>query len=104
MPGGNKIGFESDFTFDPVRPVTQKGIDPGETASFRFEGVNGGSAAVVDALHMGKIRVGIHVQQIGPDASFSAGYANLIPEPSTALLLSMGTILALVNRHRHLDC
>ena len=99
LPGGNNIGFTSSFSFKPTSPPVKDGVDPNETAAFKVSDANN-TADVIAALDSGSLRVGLHVQQIGPNGASSASYATIIPEPSSAILLSMAGCVTLLRRRR----
>lgn len=97
LPQGETLSspFATSFAFDAEPPPIGTGLDPGESIVFRFLGAS--YSAVEAALLAGDIRIGLHVQQIGPsDASTSFIYAppgdpgSGIPEPSSATLLLLG--------------
>lgn len=99
LPGGNNINFTTSFSFKPTSPVVVDGVDPGETAAFKVSDSDE-TTAVMNALDSGDLRVGLHVQQIGPTGASSASYATLIPEPSSVMLISLAGFATLLRRRR----
>lgn len=98
LPGGNEIGFSSNFQFSPKNPSPKNGLDPRETAYFDFIGVN--YAAVIAGLADGSIRLGLHIQEVGASGSNSVSFVNqAIPEPSALLMGAIG-VLSLMRRRR----
>lgn len=92
LPGGNLVGFvtTAGFLADSDPPAQLNGVNPLETLGVVFNLQFGGTFAdIVDELTTGALRVGIHVQ--GYATGGSESFVNLpIPEPGTALLLSLG--------------
>ena len=92
LPGGNLIGFvtTAGFLADSDPPAQPNGVNPLETLGIVFSLQPGGTFAdIVSELTTGELRVGIHVQ--GYATGGSESFVNLpIPEPGTALLLSLG--------------
>jgi hypothetical protein len=92
LPGGNNIGFVVESAFTATPPPVTNGIDPNEWAYFLFTGSD--YSAVTAALASGTVRIGMHVQQIGPNGEDSAAFVNVpIPEPSVSLLGALGAAL-----------
>ena len=93
LPGGNPIGFTPHNAFsidaDPAKP--KNGLHYEDFVSILFdisgESSFGGIIGAIDGYSLG---VGIHAQSLpgGASASFST-----IPEPSTMLLVGLGTLL-----------
>jgi len=92
LPGGRNIDFGTAFSFRPDSPPVVNGVNPSEMASFVFAGSS--YAEVLAALNRGEIRIGAHVQQIGPHDD-SASFVTQVPEPGSALLALLGTLLLL---------
>ncbi len=107
LPGGSAFGFTANvqLSAEADNPEPKWGVGPGEHLTLSFEGVTGVAGTdlnnVINAITSGKLRVGLHVKSIG---SYSESYMNFpnapidpndpqapIPEPSTLLLLGMGS-------------
>lgn len=104
-PGVNP--FVADHGFGAVNPAPTYGIDPDEGASFLAIYAPGMSFGNVEqALVAGDLRVALHMQGLDPGAEESDSYLNVtpkdprIPEPGTALLTLLGTVLLLRRRNR----
>jgi len=83
-PFATTAGFSADSD-EPVQPL---GVNPGETLGILFDLVGGQDFAdVLSELASQTLRIGIHVQGYGTGGSES--FVNEVPEPSTALLLSI---------------
>jgi uncharacterized protein (TIGR03382 family) len=95
LPGGNNIGFDVETAFTAVPPPTMYGLDPGESIVFLFSGTV--YDALVASLVSGDFRIAMHVQQIGIDGAGSASFVN-VPEPASAMLGLLGTLLLLRRR------
>lgn len=95
LPGGNNIGFDVETAFTAVPPPTLYGLDPGESIVFLFSGT--GYDALVASLVAGDFRIAMHVQQIGINGQDSASFVN-IPEPTSAMLGLLGTLVLLRRR------
>ena len=78
------------FLADSDPPAQPNGVNPLETLGVVFNLQLGGTFAdIVSELTTGELRVGIHVQ--GYATGGSESFVNLpVPEPGTALLLSLG--------------
>lgn len=92
LPSGNTIGFVTTAGFsadaDPPPGTLGNGVDPGEWLGIIFELRGGQTVADVEAeLLAATLRIGIHVQGIGP---YSDSYVNIVPEPGTLLLGAIG--------------
>lgn len=96
LPGGNNIGFLVDSAFTATAPPSKNGLDPGESIVFLFTGSVYDS--VVASIFSGDFRIGVHVQEIGFGAEDSAAFVTVIPEPGSALLGLLGTLLLLRRR------
>lgn len=96
LPGGNNIGFDVESAFKAVPPPTLYGLDPGESIVFQFSGTNYND--LIASLFSGDFRIAMHVQQIGINGSDSAAFVNVIPEPSSAVLGLLGTLVLLRRR------
>lgn len=95
LPGGNGIGFVSDFAFDSNSPIGGAGIDNGETARFTFSGPVGGGFANGDLV------AGIHVRSLLGGQSEGLTTVTAVPEPGTyALILAGLTVVGFVARRR----
>ncbi len=87
--------FSTWFSADADPPPTANGIDPGETLTVRFNLPQQETfAGILNQLDSGYLRVGVHVIGL-PDGSSEAA---VTPEPTTALLLLGGAVLALAGR------
>jgi uncharacterized protein (TIGR03382 family) len=95
LPGGNNIGFDVETAFTAVPPPTLYGLDPGESIVFLFSGTS--YDALVASLVSGDFRIAMHVQQIGINGQNSASFVN-VPEPASAMLGLLGTLLLLRRR------
>ena len=95
LPGGNNISFQTDKAFTATPPPTTNGLDPGESVVFLFTGSV--YDALVASIVSGDFRIALHVQQIGMNGSDSASFVS-VPEPGSALLGIMGTLLLLRRR------
>jgi hypothetical protein len=96
LPGGNNIGFDVETAFKAVPPPTLYGLDPSESIVFQFSGTN--YDALIASLVSGDFRIAMHVQQIGRCGDDSASFVNVIPEPTTAMLGLLGTLVLLRRR------
>lgn len=95
LPGGNSISFQVDTAFVATPPPTSNGLNPGESVVFLFNGSS--YDALVASIVSGDFRIGLHVQQIGRNGEDSAAFVS-VPEPSSALLGLLGTMLLLRRR------
>ena len=95
LPGGNSISFEVDTAFVATPPPTTNGLDPGESVVFLFSGSV--YDALVASIVSGDFRIALHVQQIGMNGEDSAAFVT-VPEPGSALLGLLGTLLLLRRR------
>jgi hypothetical protein len=78
------------FSADSVEPVQPLGVNPGETLGIVFDLIGGQTFAdTLGELAAGTLRIGIHVQ--GYYSGGSESFVN-VPEPSTALLISIGLV------------
>jgi hypothetical protein len=101
LPGGNSLSpafvTTAGFSADSDPPVQPNGVNPGEQIEVRFNLIGGQTFAdTINALQLGitnpssadALRIGIHVQAIGPD-SLSDSFVNT-PEPGTISLVMLG--------------
>ena len=91
LPAGNTVGFVTTVGFsadaDPPPGTLGNGVDPGESLGVIFELQGGRTFDDVEAeLFAETLRIGIHVQGIGP---YSESYV-AVPEPGTLLLGAIG--------------
>ncbi len=94
FPGGNILtpAFYSAYTLDSGPLTRMNGIDPGEYTAVIFDlAADAGFEDVLEQLYEGTFRFGIHV--LGGGSSTSG--VNMIPEPATLILLSIGSLLFL---------
>lgn len=93
LPGGNLLTppFSKDFNVSSVSPPSQWGVDPGEQVEVIFNLKTGvGYSDVIGALNsLTDLRVGLHVQNMGPDGQWSEGFI-LVPAPGAMLLGGIG--------------
>jgi hypothetical protein len=87
LPGGNGVGFSADHAIDSQNG-NGNGINPGEMAGFLFDG---NANSVISAIQAGSLRLGMHVRSIGTGGQ-SEGFVNLVPEPTSLTLLTVGII------------
>lgn len=117
LPGGNSITPKFDttagFLADSDSPVAPNGVNPGEWLSVTFNLLGGQDFDdVVNALNLGyangaqigALRIGLHVQSIGPGGE-SDSFINtpddesddqMVPEPTSLALLASGALGAVV--------
>jgi hypothetical protein len=95
LPGGNNISFQVDTAFVAKAPPTTNGLSPGESVVFLFNGSV--YDALVASIVSGDFRIALHVQQIGMNGEDSAAFVT-IPEPASAMLGLIGTLLLLRRR------
>ncbi len=101
LPGGNTVGFTSDFAFDSDaqgKPVN--GINNGETAIFQIAGGAEGD------FNAGSLFAGVHVRSLvnGFSESLVTVPTAPVPEPSTyALMLAGLGMLGFMARRRRAD-
>jgi hypothetical protein len=95
LPGANNVSpaFSTTvcFSADSDPPVQPMGVNPGESLGIVFDLIAGQTYGdVLDEFATGTLRVGIHVQ--GFSSLGSESFVNTIPEPGTAVLLSLGLL------------
>lgn len=96
LPGGNNIGFMVDNAFTASPPPSKNGLDPGESVVFLFTGT--AYESLVASIVSGDFRIGMHVQEIGVCGEDSAAFVSVVPEPASALLGLLGTLVLLRRR------
>lgn len=95
LPGGNNISFQVDTAFVAKAPPTTNGLSPDESVVFLFNSTV--YDALVASIVSGDFRIALHVQQIGMNGEDSAAFVT-IPEPASAMLGLLGTLLLLRRR------
>lgn len=102
LPGGQEVGFDSDYLFKTNPPPSKNGLDPGESLTVAFQSLES-YADLLGAINHGDVRIGIHVQEIGAQGA-SASFVNVqaVPEPGGALLLGALGVILLVRHRRKL--
>lgn len=102
LPAGQNVGFDSDYLFQTNPPPSKNGLDPGESLTVAFQSL-GTYSSLLGAINSGDLRIGLHVQEIGPQGT-SASFVNVqaVPEPGGALLLGAVGVILLVRRRRQL--
>ena len=94
LPGGNELDppFETSHGFlaDADAPTYHNGVNASDEWLGVFFTLDGGTyATVIDQLDNGMLRVGLHVQGIGPDGEYSDSFVN-VPVPGAVLLGAIG--------------
>lgn len=96
LSGGKSIDFQVDTAFTAVSPPSQNGLDPSEFVVFLF--TNTSYESLVANINSGDFRIGLYVKEIGAWGKDSAAYVNVIPEPTSAALGLLGSLLLLRRR------
>lgn len=104
LPGGGPYSFTADFSADSDNPSVQKGINPGEMLGILFNSPVSFDQ-VIAHINDGTIRVGLHVQGIGPEGQYSEAFINNpnpapVPEPATIMLFGSGLVAFPIIRRR----
>lgn len=94
VPSGNTVGFNADFSAGRVMAAANA-VDPGEMASFLFDGDQGDIEA---ALVSGDLRLGMHVISIAGDGQSESFVNSTVPEPASAISLAFGLLAAAFRR------
>ena len=81
------------FSAEPDSPPAIWGIDPGEKLQLFFDLLEGKTFSnVINELNSGgELRIGIHIQSLGPGGNDSVSAVN-VPEPMSIMLLSLGSL------------
>jgi hypothetical protein len=104
LPGGNPIGFVSNYCADSDSPTQPMGVNPSEW--LRISYTLQGTATlndVLDAMNSGAYRVGIHVQGFtggGSESGLASPPVTSVPEPSEFALVASGLTMAAAFRTR----
>ena len=99
LPGGRSLDnkFIADYSLGANSPVQPNGINPGEslfvTLGYRRDA---NFRAIIRAINTNQLRIGIHVQ--GYESGGSESY--IVPEPTSIMLTSLGTLLVGVVKRR----
>ena len=93
LPGGELLTppFDSDFEASSIPSPVKNGVDPGESVEIVLNLASGRTYyETIWALNsQSDLRIGLHVQNMGPDGDWSEGYVN-IPAPGADLLGGIG--------------
>jgi hypothetical protein len=108
LPGGTTVDFNTSagFSADSDPPVIQKGVNPGQFLTIRYDLLAGKVYGdVISAIALaftnlntdidGGLRIGVHVQAIDPsgnNGSDSYMLGEPVPEPSTLAIAGLGAL------------
>ncbi|MBT8046168.1 MAG: PEP-CTERM sorting domain-containing protein [Pontiella sp.] len=96
LPAGRMFLFCADLGTEPENPAPKNGIDPYEYLVLEMTYTDP-PHNFIDLLQSGDLRIGLHVISMGTSED-SESFINVIPEPSTALLLGFSGLLIKVRR------